>query len=153
MSSSTSNSEAMTRVITAMRENSGPLSKVRNIGIIAHIDAGKTTVSERILYYTGRTYKIGEVHEGKAVMDYDPEEQARGITITSAATYCEWKGTKINLIDTPGHVDFTAEVERSLRVLDGAVGVFCAVSGVEAQSETVWRQAYKYSVPRVAFVN
>jgi elongation factor G len=149
----TSSSEAMTRQIEAMKEDRGPLGKVRNIGIIAHIDAGKTTVSERILYYTGRTYKMGEVHEGKAVMDYDPEEQARGITITSAATYCEWKGTKINLIDTPGHVDFTAEVERSLRVLDGAVGVFCAVSGVEAQSETVWRQANKYSVPRVAFVN
>ncbi|HVY61284.1 MAG TPA: GTP-binding protein, partial [Planctomycetota bacterium] len=145
--------EAMSRVIESLGQDRGPLGKVRNIGIIAHIDAGKTTVSERILYYTGRTYKIGEVHDGKAVMDYDPEEQARGITITSAATYCEWKGTKINLIDTPGHVDFTAEVERSLRVLDGAVGVFCAVSGVEAQSETVWRQANKYSVPRVAFVN
>jgi elongation factor G len=145
--------EAMTRLIEAQRTDRGPLGRVRNIGIIAHIDAGKTTVSERILFYTGRTYKMGEVHDGSAVMDYDPEEQARGITITSAATYCEWKGTKINLIDTPGHVDFTAEVERSLRVLDGAVGVFCAVSGVEAQSETVWRQANRYSVPRVAFVN
>jgi len=145
--------EAVSRQIEAQKTDRGPLGKVRNIGIVAHIDAGKTTVSERILYYTGRTYKIGEVHDGKAVMDFDPEEQARGITINSAATYCEWKGTKINLIDTPGHVDFTAEVERSLRVLDGAVGVFCAVSGVEAQSETVWRQANKYGVPRVAFVN
>jgi elongation factor G len=150
----TMSSEAMQQKLAMMRgAEKGPLAKTRNIGIIAHIDAGKTTVSERILYYTGRTYKMGEVHDGESVMDYDPEERARGITITSAATYCEWKGTRINLIDTPGHVDFTAEVERSLRVLDGAVGVFCAVSGVEAQSETVWRQANKYGVPRVAFVN
>ncbi len=129
------------------------LSKWRNIGIMAHIDAGKTTCSERILYYTGKTYKIGEVHEGAAVMDWMEQEQERGITITSAATTCEWKGHKVNLIDTPGHVDFTIEVERSLRVLDGAVGVFCAVGGVEPQSETVWRQANKYHVPRIAFVN
>ncbi|MBN2583407.1 MAG: elongation factor G [Planctomycetes bacterium] len=129
------------------------LIKVRNIGIMAHIDAGKTTVSERILYYTGKTYKIGEVHEGTAVMDFDPEEQARGITIHSAATTCPWKGHTINLIDTPGHVDFTAEVERSLRVLDGAVAVFCGVAGVEPQSETVWRQADRYKIPRLVFVN
>ncbi len=129
------------------------LSLIRNIGIIAHIDAGKTTLSERILFYTGKEHKMGEVHEGTAKMDYLPEEQARGITITSAATTCFWKGTRINLIDTPGHVDFTAEVERSLRVLDGAVGVFDGVAGVEAQSETVWRQADRYKVPRLAFVN
>jgi elongation factor G len=129
------------------------LSKIRNIGIMAHIDAGKTTVTERILYYTGRTYKIGEVHEGTAVMDYLAEEQERGITITSAATTCPWKGTQINLIDTPGHVDFTVEVERSLRVLDGAVAVFDASEGVQAQSETVWHQAQKYSVPCLCFIN
>ncbi len=129
------------------------LSKIRNIGIIAHIDAGKTTVSERILFYTGKEHRMGEVHEGTATMDYLEEEQKRGITITSAATTCRWKDIVINLIDTPGHVDFTAEVERSLRVLDGAVGVFCGVAGVEAQSETVWRQANKYRVPRIAFVN
>jgi len=129
------------------------LSTIRNIGIIAHIDAGKTTLTERILYYTGKEHRMGEVHEGTAKMDYLPEEQERGITITSAATTTQWKGTRINLIDTPGHVDFTAEVERSLRVLDGAIGVFCGVSGVEAQSETVWRQADRYKVPRLAFVN
>jgi elongation factor G len=117
------------------------LSSIRNIGIIAHIDAGKTTTSERILYYTGRVYKIGEVHEGTAVMDWMEQEQERGITITSAATTCFWRDHQINIIDTPGHVDFTVEVERSLRVLDGAVGVFCAVGGVQPQSETVWRQA------------
>ena len=126
---------------------------MRNIGIMAHIDAGKTTTTERILYYTGRTYKIGEVHEGTAVMDWMAQEQERGITITSAATTCEWRDTQINIIDTPGHVDFTAEVERSLRVLDGAVAVFDAVAGVQPQSETVWRQADKYSVPRICFIN
>jgi elongation factor G len=130
-----------------------PLLKIRNIGIIAHIDAGKTTTTERILYYTGRAHRMGEVHEGSATMDWMPQEQERGITITSAATTCFWLEHQINIIDTPGHVDFTAEVERSLRVLDGAVGVFCAVGGVEPQSETVWRQAEKYSVPRIAFVN
>ena len=129
------------------------ISKVRNIGIAAHIDAGKTTTSERILYYTGSNYKVGEVHEGNATMDWMEQERERGITITSAATTCAWKGHTINLIDTPGHVDFTAEVERSLRVLDGVVAVFCAVGGVEPQSETVWRQADKYDVPRIAFVN
>jgi elongation factor G len=129
------------------------LEKCRNIGIIAHIDAGKTTTTERILYYTGRTYKIGEVHDGNATMDWMEQEQERGITITSAATTCFWDDHRINIIDTPGHVDFTVEVERSLRVLDGAVGVFCAVGGVEPQSETVWRQADKYNVPRIAFVN
>ena len=130
-----------------------PLSRVRNIGIMAHIDAGKTTTTERILYYTGRTYKIGEVHEGAAVMDWMPQEQERGITITSAATTCRWRDTWINIIDTPGHVDFTVEVERSLRVLDGAVAVFDAVAGVEPQTETVWRQANKYNVPRMCFIN
>ena len=129
------------------------LEKSRNIGIMAHIDAGKTTTTERILYYTGINYKIGEVHEGTATMDWMEQEQERGITITSAATTCTWKNHRINIIDTPGHVDFTAEVERSLRVLDGAVAVFCAVGGVEPQSETVWRQADKYGVPRIAFVN
>ncbi len=129
------------------------LDKMRNIGIMAHIDAGKTTTTERVLYYTGRTYKIGEVHEGTAVMDWMEQEQERGITITSAATTCEWRDYTINIIDTPGHVDFTAEVERSLRVLDGAVAVFDAVAGVQPQSETVWRQADKYKVPRVCFMN
>ncbi|MDG1843969.1 MAG: elongation factor G [Nitrospinaceae bacterium] len=129
------------------------LNKVRNIGIIAHIDAGKTTTTERILYYTGRSHKIGEVHDGNATMDWMEQEQERGITITSAATTCYWQDHQVNVIDTPGHVDFTAEVERSLRVLDGAVGVFCAVGGVEPQSETVWRQATKYNVPRIGFVN
>lgn len=130
-----------------------PLEKMRNIGIMAHIDAGKTTTTERILYYTGKTYKIGEVHEGTAVMDWMAQEQERGITITSAATTCEWRDIHINIIDTPGHVDFTAEVERSLRVLDGAVAVFDAVAGVQPQSETVWRQADKYRVPRICFIN
>ena len=129
------------------------LDHVRNIGIMAHIDAGKTTTSERILYYTGRTHRVGETHEGMATMDWMEQEQERGITITSAATTCEWRGHQINLIDTPGHVDFTVEVERSLRVLDGAVSVFCAKGGVEPQSETVWRQATKYQVPRMAYVN
>src|SRR6058998_151936 len=130
-----------------------PLERMRNIGIAAHIDAGKTTTTERILYYTGRTHKLGEVHEGTATMDWMEQEQERGITITSAATTCEWRDIQINIIDTPGHVDFTAEVERSLRVLDGAVAVFDAVAGVEPQSETVWRQADKYRVPRICFVN
>ncbi len=129
------------------------LEKTRNIGIMAHIDAGKTTTTERILYYTGRTHKIGEVHEGAATMDWMEQEQERGITITSAATACEWLGHRINIIDTPGHVDFTVEVERSLRVLDGAIAVFDSVAGVEPQSETVWRQADKYSVPRIAYIN
>jgi elongation factor G len=130
-----------------------PLDRQRNIGIMAHIDAGKTTTTERILYYTGVTYKIGEVHEGTATMDWMEQEKERGITITSAATTCSWRDTRINIIDTPGHVDFTIEVERSLRVLDGAVAVFCSVGGVEPQSETVWRQANKYHVPRIAFIN
>jgi elongation factor G len=129
------------------------LKAIRNIGIIAHIDAGKTTLTERILYYTGRTHKMGEVHDGAAVMDWMPEEQERGITITAAVTTCQWKGCVINIIDTPGHVDFTIEVERSLRVLDGAIGVFDAVGGVEPQSETVWHQADKYKVPKLAFIN
>jgi elongation factor G len=132
---------------------STPLASVRNIGIMAHIDAGKTTTTERVLYYTGINYKLGEVHDGTATMDWMPQEQERGITITSAATTCFWRDHRINIIDTPGHVDFTAEVERSLRVLDGAVAIFCAVGGVEPQSETVWRQADRYRVPRVAFVN
>ncbi len=130
-----------------------PLEKMRNIGIAAHIDAGKTTTTERILYYTGRTHKLGEVHEGTAIMDWMEQEQERGITITSAATTCRWRDIQINIIDTPGHVDFTAEVERSLRVLDGAVAVFDAVAGVQPQSETVWRQGDKYSVPRICFIN
>ena len=130
-----------------------PLDKLRNIGIMAHIDAGKTTTTERILYYTGRTHKMGEVHEGAAVMDWMEQEQERGITITSAATACEWEGHRINIIDTPGHVDFTVEVERSLRVLDGAIALFDSVAGVEPQSETVWRQADKYRVPRIAYIN
>jgi elongation factor G len=129
------------------------LSRIRNIGIVAHIDAGKTTVTERILFYTGRSYKMGEVHDGQAVMDWMPQEQERGITITSAVTTCEWDNHEIHVIDTPGHVDFTIEVERSLRILDGAVVVFCAVGGVEPQSETVWHQADKYGVPKVAFIN
>jgi elongation factor G len=129
------------------------LARTRNIGIMAHIDAGKTTTTERILYYTGISYKIGEVHDGNAVMDWMEQEQERGITITSAATTCEWNDHTINIIDTPGHVDFTVEVERSLRVLDGAVAVFDAVAGVEPQSETVWRQADRYGVPRMCFVN
>src|SRR5207302_102562 len=130
-----------------------PLERYRNIGIMAHIDAGKTTTTERILYYTGRSYKIGEVHEGTATMDWMEQEQERGITITSAATTCFWNDHRVNIIDTPGHVDFTIEVERSLRVLDGAVTVFDSVAGVEPQSETVWRQADKYGVPRICFVN
>ena len=129
------------------------LDRVRNIGIMAHIDAGKTTTTERILYYTGRTYKMGEVHEGAAVMDWMVQEQERGITITSAATTAFWRDFRINIIDTPGHVDFTVEVERSLRVLDGAIAVFDSVAGVEPQSETVWRQADHYGVPRIAFMN
>ena len=129
------------------------LRNTRNIGVIADIDAGKTTLTERILFYTGKTHKMGEVHNGAAVMDWMPEEQERGITITSAVTTCEWKGCQINIVDTPGHVDFTIEVERSLRVLDGAIGVFDAVSGVEPQSETVWHQADKYRVPKIAFIN
>ena len=129
------------------------LDVTRNIGIMAHIDAGKTTTTERILFYTGKTHKLGETHEGAATMDWMVQEQERGITITSAATTCTWKGHRINIIDTPGHVDFTVEVERSLRVLDGAVATFCAKGGVEPQSETVWRQADKYRVPRIAYVN
>jgi len=135
-----------------MKKEIQRLQKIRNIGIAAHIDAGKTTVTERILYYTGRTHKIGEVHEGTATMDYLPQEQERGITITSAVTTCYWNEHEIQIIDTPGHVDFTIEVERSLRVLDGMVAVFCGVGGVEPQSETVWHQADKYRVPRIAFV-
>ncbi|HTM21855.1 MAG TPA: GTP-binding protein, partial [Kofleriaceae bacterium] len=130
-----------------------PIARTRNIGIAAHIDAGKTTTTERILYYTGAIHRMGEVHEGAAVMDWMEQEQERGITITSAATTFSWRDHRINLIDTPGHVDFTIEVERSLRVLDGAVAVFCAVGGVEPQSETVWRQADRYRVPRLAFIN
>ena len=137
-----------------------PLDRVRNIGIMAHIDAGKTTTTERILFYTGVLHRIGEVHDGAATMDYMEQEQERGITITSAATTCFWKGSqqqfpehRFNIIDTPGHIDFTVEVQRSLRVLDGAVALFCSVGGVEPQSETVWRQADKYAVPRIAFVN
>ena len=130
-----------------------PLARTRNIGIIAHIDAGKTTVTERILFYTKKIYKIGEVHEGAATMDWMPQEQERGITITAAATTAFWGDHRINIIDTPGHVDFTVEVERSLRVLDGAVVVFDGVAGVEPQSETVWRQADRYGVPRFCFIN
>ena len=129
------------------------LAKTRNIGIMAHIDAGKTTTTERVLYYTGKTHKIGEVHDGAATMDWMVQEQERGITITSAATTAFWKDHRIQIIDTPGHVDFTVEVERSLRVLDGACAVFCAVGGVEPQSETVWRQADTYGVPRIAYIN
>ena len=130
-----------------------PIEKYRNIGIMAHIDAGKTTTTERILYYTGKSYKIGEVHEGTATMDYMEQEQERGITITSAATTCFWNNNRINIIDTPGHVDFTIEVERSMRVLDGAVCLLDAVAGVEPQTETVWRQGDKYHVSRMVFVN
>src|SRR6204780_499298 len=130
-----------------------PIERVRNIGIMAHIDAGKTTTTGLVRFYTGINYKIGEVHEGTATMDWMVQEQERGITIPSAATTCFWRDNRINIIDTPGHVDFTIEVERSLRVLDGAVAVFCAVGGVEPQSETVWRQADKYRVPRIAFIN
>ncbi|HMT01485.1 MAG TPA: GTP-binding protein, partial [Candidatus Absconditabacterales bacterium] len=130
-----------------------PLNMVRNVGIIAHIDAGKTTTTERILYYTGRNHKIGEVHDGEATMDWMEQEQERGITITSAATTCSWRDHHINIIDTPGHVDFTIEVERSLRVLDGAVTVFSSSDGVQPQTETVWRQADKYVVPRMCFIN
>ena len=129
------------------------LDKYRNIGIMAHIDAGKTTTTERVLYYTGKSHKIGEVHDGAATMDWMEQEQERGITITSAATTCFWNDHRVNIIDTPGHVDFTIEVERSLKVLDGAVAVFDGVAGVEPQSETVWRQADKYKVPRICFVN
>ncbi len=136
-----------------MEKRQYSLTKLRNIGIMAHIDAGKTTTTERILFYTGRTYKIGDVDEGTAEMDWMEQEKERGITITSAATHCEWKGYRINIIDTPGHVDFTVEVERSIRVLDGAIALFCAVGGVEPQSETVWRQAERYRVPRIAFIN
>ena len=135
------------------RDSDVLLAQTRNIGVMAHIDAGKTTFSERILFYTGRTHRMGEVHDGAATMDWMEQEQERGITITSAATTCFWQDHQVNVIDTPGHVDFTAEVERSLRVLDGAIGVFCAVGGVEPQSETVWRQATKYKVPRIGFVN
>ena len=130
-----------------------PLELTRNIGIMAHIDAGKTTTTERILYYTGKSHKIGETHDGTATMDFMAQEQERGITITSAATTCAWKGHRLNIIDTPGHVDFTVEVERSLRVLDGSVTVLCAKGGVEPQSETVWRQADNYKVPRMIYVN
>ena len=137
----------------AVTETRVALDRVRNIGIMAHIDAGKTTTTERILYYTGRTHKMGEVHEGAATMDWMAQEQERGITITSAATTAFWRDHRINIIDTPGHVDFTVEVERSLRVLDGAVAVFDSVAGVQPQSETVWRQADKYKVPRIAFIN
>src|ERR1700753_2392032 len=136
-----------------MANENTPIERYRNIGIMAHIDAGKTTTTERILYYTGRSHKIGEVHDGMATMDWMEQEQERGITITSAATTCFWKDHRINIIDTPGHVDFTIEVERSLRVLDGACTVFDGVAGVEPQSETVWRQADKYHVPRICFVN
>ena len=129
------------------------LERYRNIGIAAHIDAGKTTTTERILFYTGRTHRMGEVHEGTAIMDYMEQEQERGITITSAATTCFWRDYQVNIIDTPGHVDFTAEVERSLRVLDGAIAIFDAVAGVQPQTETVWRQADKYRVPRIGFIN
>src|SRR3974390_799041 len=136
-----------------MAANPNDLERTRNIGIIAHIDAGKTTTTERILYYTRRTYKIGEVHEGTAPMDWMEQERERGITTTAAATTAQWKGYRINIIDTPGHVDFTVEVERSLRVLDGAIALFDSVAGVEPQSETVWRQADKYHVPRIAYIN
>ena len=132
---------------------SSEIHKVRNIGIMAHIDAGKTTTTERILFYTGKNYKIGEVHEGTAVTDWMEQERERGITITAAAISTSWKDYRINIIDTPGHVDFTIEVERSMRVLDGVIAVFCSVGGVQPQSETVWRQADRYKVPRIAFIN
>ena len=137
----------------AKKEKENPLVNLRNIGVIAHIDAGKTTTTERMLFYSGKEHRLGEVDQGTATMDWRAEEQERGITITAAATRIKWRDCEINIIDTPGHVDFTIEVERSLRVLDGAVGVFCAVGGVEAQSETVWRQADHYHVPRIAFIN
>jgi elongation factor G len=136
-----------------MAKREFPIERTRNIGIMAHIDAGKTTTTERILFYTGVLHRMGEVHDGAATMDWMEQEKERGITITSAATTCFWRDHRINIIDTPGHVDFTVEVERALRVLDGAVALFCAVGGVEPQSETVWRQADKYRVPRIAFVN
>src|SRR6202166_4746146 len=142
-----------TDMSVAVAARAFPLEKTRNIGIMAHIDAGKTTPTERVLFYTGRMHKMGEVHEGAATMDWMVQEQERGITITSAATTAEWKGHRINIIDTPGHVDFTVEVERSLRVLDGAIALFDSVAGVEPQSETVWRQADKYNVPRIAYIN
>lgn len=135
------------------RHDTAPLTAVRNVGILAHVDAGKTTVTERILYTTGATYKRGEVHDGTTVTDFDVQERERGITISAAAVSCAWDGHRINLIDTPGHVDFADEVERSLRVLDGAIAVFDAVAGVEPQSESVWRQADRHGVPRIAFVN
>lgn len=151
------NTKTRKTVVRAAKEESEerkiPLEKYRNIGIMAHIDAGKTTCTERVLYYTGKSHKIGEVHEGAATMDWMVQEQERGITITSAATTCAWKDCRINIIDTPGHVDFTLEVERALKVLDGAVCLFDSVAGVEPQSETVWRQADKYGVPRICFVN
>src|SRR5210317_1540609 len=136
-----------------MAKREYPIDKTRNIGIMAHIDAGKTTTTERILFYTGVLHRMGEVHDGAATMDWMEQEKERGITITSAATTCFWRNHRINIIDTPGHVDFTVEVERALRVLDGAVALFCAVGGVEPQSETVWRQADKYGVPRIAYIN
>ena len=139
------------RIETMAQDKS--LYKLRNIGIMAHIDAGKTTTTERILYLTGRIYRVGGVDDGTATMDWMKQEQERGITITSASTACKWKDYDINIIDTPGHVDFTVEVERSLRVLDGGIVVFCAVGGVEPQSETVWRQADRYKVPRIAYIN
>src|SRR3989338_9421589 len=135
-----------------MKKTQG-LEKIRNIGFIAHIDAGKTTTTERALYYAGRIHKVGEVHEGTTVTDWMIQERERGITITSAATYCQWGDFHINIIDTPGHIDFTVEVERSLKVLDGAVVIFCGVGGVQPQSETVWHQADRYQVPRIAFIN
>lgn len=139
--------------MTAKSHSDEYMKSLRNIGVIAHIDAGKTTLTERFLYYSEKIHRMGEVHDGTATMDYLPEEQERGITITSACTTCRWKDHDINIIDTPGHVDFTIEVERSLRVLDGAVGVFCAVGGVEPQSETVWRQSQRFNVPKLAFIN
>jgi elongation factor G len=137
----------------ASKDRISPRQRLRNIGIISHIDAGKTTVTERILYYTGRTHKLGEVHDGEAVMDWMPQERERGITIMAAASTCLWQNHQINLIDTPGHVDFAIEVERSLRVLDGAIAIFAAVEGVQPQSESVWHQADRYHVPRLAFIN